>query len=88
MDSLIFASAVTLADKMRSAITSQAVVEAHLARIAQVRSPVERHRPIDQRKRPSPKPPPLIRDWHTAKCGDRFAVGSPSRSKIGLNGPV
>ena len=37
MDSLIFASAVTLADQIRSgAVTSQAVVEAHLARIAQV----------------------------------------------------
>jgi len=39
MESLIFASAVTLADKIRSgAVTSQAVVEAHLARIAQVNS--------------------------------------------------
>lgn len=37
MDSLIFASAVTLADQIRSgAVTSLAVVEAHLDRIAQV----------------------------------------------------
>lgn len=37
MESLIYASAVTLADKIRSgAVTAQAVVEAYLARIAQV----------------------------------------------------